>query len=57
MTDDLDRVIPKRTYRDEVQLSIIGFGGMLAVGMEQGSARASTCQTKPYTNTLTIVLH
>jgi aryl-alcohol dehydrogenase-like predicted oxidoreductase len=27
--------IPKRCYRDEIQLSIIGLGGMLLVGMEQ----------------------
>jgi len=27
--------IPKRTYRDEIQLSIIGLGGMLLVNMEQ----------------------
>jgi aryl-alcohol dehydrogenase-like predicted oxidoreductase len=27
--------IPKRSYRDENQLSIIGLGGMLLVGMEQ----------------------
>lgn len=27
--------IPKRSYRDEVQLSVIGLGGMLLVNMEQ----------------------
>jgi len=27
--------IPKRTYRDDVKLSILGLGGMLLVGMEQ----------------------
>jgi aryl-alcohol dehydrogenase-like predicted oxidoreductase len=27
--------IPKRPYRDEIRLSIIGLGGMLLVGMEQ----------------------
>jgi aryl-alcohol dehydrogenase-like predicted oxidoreductase len=30
--------IPKRPYRDEVNLSILGLGGMLLVGMEQSSA-------------------
>jgi aryl-alcohol dehydrogenase-like predicted oxidoreductase len=30
--------IPKRRYRDDVDLSIIGLGGMLLVGMEQASA-------------------
>ncbi len=30
--------IPKRRYRDEIQLSIIGLGGMLLVGMEQSRA-------------------
>jgi aryl-alcohol dehydrogenase-like predicted oxidoreductase len=29
--------IPKRPYRDEVRLSIVGLGGMLLVGMEQGA--------------------
>jgi aryl-alcohol dehydrogenase-like predicted oxidoreductase len=32
--------IPKRHYRDDVQLSIIGLGGMLLVGMEQDTANA-----------------
>ncbi len=31
--------IPKRLYRDDVHLSILGFGGMLLVGMDQPSAR------------------
>jgi aryl-alcohol dehydrogenase-like predicted oxidoreductase len=30
--------IPKRTYRDEIRLSVIGLGGMLLVDMEQGAA-------------------
>ena len=30
--------IPKRRYRDQIDLSIIGLGGMLLVGMEQGAA-------------------
>ena len=30
--------IPKRSYRDDIRLSILGLGGMLLVGMEQGSA-------------------
>jgi aryl-alcohol dehydrogenase-like predicted oxidoreductase len=29
--------LPKRPYRDDVQLSIIGLGGMLVVGVEQDS--------------------
>ncbi len=29
------RPIPKRRYRDNVQLSIIGFGGIVVMGMEQ----------------------
>jgi aryl-alcohol dehydrogenase-like predicted oxidoreductase len=33
-----DSSIPKRPYRDEVRLSILGLGGMLLVGMEQRSA-------------------
>lgn len=30
--------IPKRLYRDEIRLSVIGFGGMVLVGMNPGSA-------------------
>ncbi len=30
--------LPKRTYRDNVKLSIIGFGGIVVVGMEQPEA-------------------
>jgi aryl-alcohol dehydrogenase-like predicted oxidoreductase len=32
--------IPRRHYRDEVQLSIIGLGGMLLVGMKQDTANS-----------------
>lgn len=32
-----DFQIPKRPYRDEISLSVIGLGGMLLVGMDQGS--------------------
>ncbi len=32
--------IPKRHYRDDIQLSIIGLGGMLLVGMEQDTANS-----------------
>jgi len=35
MRHNLDGAIPKRSYRDDMQLSIIGFGGMLVVGIEQ----------------------
>ena len=35
-----NRQIPKRPYRDEIQLSIIGLGGMLLVNMEQGVANS-----------------
>jgi aryl-alcohol dehydrogenase-like predicted oxidoreductase len=31
--------IPKRHYRDEIRLSILGLGGMLLVDMEQGTAK------------------
>jgi len=30
--------LPKRHYRDEIELSILGLGGMLLVGMEQATA-------------------
>ena len=29
--------IPKRPYRDDIQLSILGLGGMLLVNMEQST--------------------
>ncbi len=32
------RQIPKRTYRDNVKLSVIAFGGIVVVGMEQKDA-------------------
>ena len=31
-------VVPKRTYRDDVKLSVIGFGGIVVVGLEQAEA-------------------
>ena len=33
--------IPKRRYRDNVKLSIVGFGGIIVVGMEQVEANRS----------------
>jgi aryl-alcohol dehydrogenase-like predicted oxidoreductase len=33
-----NKQIPKRRYRDEIDLSILGLGGMLLVGMEQDRA-------------------
>jgi hypothetical protein len=35
MAHDHDGVLPKRPYKDGVQLSIIGFGGNVAVGTKQ----------------------
>jgi hypothetical protein len=32
------KTLPRRRYRDDVQLSIIGLGGMVVVGQEQKSA-------------------
>lgn len=32
------RRLPKRGYRDDVELSIVGFGGMVVVGLEQKDA-------------------
>jgi predicted aldo/keto reductase-like oxidoreductase len=34
------RTIPKRLYKDGVELSVIGFGGIIVVGMEQNGANA-----------------
>ncbi len=34
----MDSQMPKRPYCEDIDLSIIGFGGMLLVGMEQASA-------------------
>jgi len=33
-------MIPKRHYRDDIELSIIGFGGIIVVGMEQSEANS-----------------
>jgi aryl-alcohol dehydrogenase-like predicted oxidoreductase len=33
-------ILPMRAYRDGVHLSILGFGGMVVVGMEQGGSDA-----------------
>ena len=35
------RAIPKRRYRDNVKLSIVGYGGIIVVGMEQAQANRS----------------
>ncbi len=32
------RPLPRRRYRDNVELSVIGFGGIVVVGLEQGAA-------------------
>ncbi len=37
--------IPKRLYRDDVQLSIIGFGGIVVVGMEQELANRTVAES------------
>jgi predicted aldo/keto reductase-like oxidoreductase len=34
------RTIPKRLYKDGVELSVIGFGGIIVMGMEQNGANA-----------------
>ena len=34
-----DRKIPKRLYRDNIKLSIIGLGGMLLINMPRGASR------------------
>jgi aryl-alcohol dehydrogenase-like predicted oxidoreductase len=33
-------MIPRRAYRDDVQLSVVGFGGIAVMGMEQRGANA-----------------
>jgi len=33
-------MVPKRHYRDDIDLSIIGFGGIIVVGMEQSEANS-----------------
>ncbi len=35
-----DKPMPKRRYRDDVELSIVGFGGIVVCGMEQKEADA-----------------
>lgn len=38
------RPIPKRSFRDGVELSIIGFGGIVVVGMEQEQANRTVAE-------------
>ena len=37
--------IPKRIYRDDVELSIIGLGGIVVVGMEQEEADRTVAES------------
>lgn len=37
--------IPRRLYRDDVKLSIIGFGGIVVVGMEQAKADRTVAES------------
>jgi aryl-alcohol dehydrogenase-like predicted oxidoreductase len=37
--------IPKRTYKDDVELSLIGFGGIVVVGMEQPQANRAVAES------------
>lgn len=39
-----DATIPKRTYKGEVKLSIVGFGGIVVVGMEQSQANRTVSE-------------
>ncbi len=41
---DSTRLLPKRHYRDDVQLSIIGLGGMTILGMEQSEVNRFAAQ-------------
>jgi predicted aldo/keto reductase-like oxidoreductase len=38
LMDKINSEIPKRRYNDDVDLSVIGFGGIIVVGMDQSSA-------------------
>jgi len=38
LADDVNKPIPRRLYRDDVRLSIIGFGGIVVVGQPQTDA-------------------
>jgi aryl-alcohol dehydrogenase-like predicted oxidoreductase len=37
--------VPKRPYRDNVRLSVIGFGGIVVVGMEQSEANNTVAES------------
>ncbi len=38
LADDVNKSIPRRPYKDDVRLSIVGFGGIVVVGQEQTDA-------------------
>lgn len=38
LADDADRPMPRRLYKDDVKLSLIGFGGIVVVGQAQADA-------------------
>lgn len=39
-----DAKIPKRVYKGDVKLSLIGFGGIVVVGMEQSEAHRTVAE-------------
>ena len=38
LAEDADRPMPRRLYKDDVKLSIVGFGGIVVVGQAQAAA-------------------
>ena len=38
------KAVPKRRYRDNVELSVIGFGGIVVCGMDQKDADAEVAR-------------
>ncbi len=45
VADDAERPIPRRPYKDGVQLSIVGFGGIVVVGQAQGDANREVARS------------
>lgn len=42
--DHTDKPLPRRRYRDDVELSVIGFGGIVLMGMFQEDARRAVAE-------------
>ncbi|MFC1766332.1 aldo/keto reductase [Planctomycetota bacterium] len=45
VSDDTKRLVPRRLFKEDIQLSIIGFGGIVVVGQAQADANREVAQS------------